>query len=99
MGRGKLCSQCSCCRLSLAHRPNQWHVLRVVCAREQLSPRSFSLEWPVLALLLTQLSVLQENLLPRGIAVFWRALKSYRGAGCQWGHHCAQTQRQHPGEA
>lgn len=40
----------------------------------------------------------QENLLPRGLAVFRRALQPDRGAGCQWGHHSTQAQRQHPGE-
>lgn len=40
----------------------------------------------------------QENLLPRGIPVFWGTLQPDRGAGCQRRHHGAQTQRQHPGE-
>lgn len=53
---------------------------------------------PLLALPLTQLLFPQENLLPRGLAVFRRALQPHRGAGCQRGHHSAPAQRQHPGE-
>lgn len=66
-----------------------------------LSPVSrasvLSSQWPCPASH-TVLFVPQEDLLPGGVPVLWGALESYRGAGCQWRHHCTQTQRQHPGE-
>ena len=78
-----------------------WLVPRAVWASEQLCLQSLSaplgVAWPG-SPAHTALFVPQEDLLPRGIAVFRRALESYRGAGCQRGHHRSQTQRQHPGE-